>query len=170
MTTRRIFLTTLLAAVPFSQALAGGKKTSVVDLSFHLQAEEGDNPKMVFSQLTSGKVIKFRKTSEANSRDIESFMPFPSRDGDGYGIQVKLKPGAALRVVAMTTNNSGRWLLSMVNGRTLDAVMIDKPVNDGMLVIWKGISEGELAELDKTYPRFGKSKPQGAGGDKKKKI
>ena len=33
--------------------------------------------------------------------------------------------------------------------------MIDKPVTDGVIVIWKGASEADVAILDKELPRIG---------------
>jgi hypothetical protein len=138
-------------------------------LTFHLQAEEGDNPKMTFPQLTAGKQLVFRRLPEVGTRDIASFNAFPSRDGDGYGLLLQLKPGAVNRISAVTNMSQGRWLLAMVNGRTADAVLIDKPVNDGQLVIWKGVSEAEVAQLDQTLPRIGEAKPRGAAKKTTKK-
>jgi hypothetical protein len=168
MTTRRSFLTLMLAGLPLSSALAGGKKDPEVDISFHMEAEEGDNPKMTFIQLTAGKQLRFRRTSELNMRDVSNFNVFPSRDGEGYGLLLQLKPGAVNRIAAVTNINQNRWLLAMVNGRVVDAVIIDKPINDGQLVIWKGISQAEVGQLDETLPRIGEKKPRGKDGKKKK--
>jgi hypothetical protein len=43
-------------------------------------------------------------------------------------------------------------------GRLTDGLLIDQPVNDGMLVIWKGLVLEEIRELDKVIPRIGEKK------------
>ncbi len=159
MTSRR-FLILLLAALPFSPALAGGKKNNEVKITFHLQADANENPKMIFPQLTNGREVFYRRLSEVSERDIAHFNPFPSRDGDGYGLLLQLKPGAVTRINAVTSDNINRWLLAMVNGRVVDAVFIEKPINDGQLVIWKNVGEGEVHAMDKKFPRIGEKKPR----------
>ncbi len=155
MTFRR-FLVLLLAALPFSPALAGGKKDNQVKITFHIQADPNENPKLIFQH----ERFFFRRLSEVSEKDITHFNPFPSRDGEGYGILFQLKPNAATRINAVTADNINRWLLAMVNGRVVDAVFIEKPVNDGQLVIWKSIGEGEVQAMDKKFPRIGEKKPR----------
>lgn len=159
MTSRR-FLMLLLAALPVAPLHAGGKKDSQAKISFHIQADRNENPKMIFPQLTNGRQLFYRRMSEVNERDIANFNPFPSRDGEGFGLLLQLKPGAINRINAVTTENINRWMVAMVNGRVVDAVFIEKPVNDGQLVIWKGIGAGEIQALDKKFPRIGEKKPR----------
>ena len=79
---------------------------------------------------------------------------------------IRLKPHVANRLSAITNVNLDRWMASSVNGRIRDAVKIDKQIEDGTLVIWRGVELAEINSLDKTIPRIGKEKPM---GDKKKK-
>src|SRR5690606_19447604 len=116
MTSRR-FLILLLAALPLSPALAGGKKDSQTKISFHIQADPNENPKMIFPQMTNGQQVFYRRLGEVGEKDIAQFNPFPSRDGEGYGLLLKLKPGAINRINAITTDNLNRWMVAMVNGR-----------------------------------------------------
>ena len=88
-------------------------------------------------------------------RDVISFTPFPAEGGQGFGLVLKLKATAVNRLAAITAANQGRWLISQVNGRAVDGVMIDKPVNDGFIVIWKGVSDADIAILDEELPRIG---------------
>lgn len=62
---------------------------------------------------------------------------------------------AGSRLAAISTANQGLWLLTMVNGRIVDGVLIDKPVEDGLLVIWKGVTASEIRAFDKERPRIG---------------
>ena len=51
--------------------------------------------------------------------------------------------------------HQGKFLLTQVNGRVVDGVWIDKQVDDGMLIVWKGITNGDIKLLDKVLPRIG---------------
>lgn len=163
MRTRRaaLLLMAVLALIPTVQA--GGKKENKVAVSFHMETEGTDNPKMIFSQLANGKQRYFRRMPEISMKDIQSFSPFPSEVGGDYGVVFKLKPTGANRFTAITSANSGRWMISQINGRILDGFLIDKPVNDGVVVIWKGVTIQDVNLLDGELPRIGEE------GKKKKK-
>lgn len=157
-------LAIVLALIPSSPLLASGKKDNKAEVSFHMETEATDNPKMIFPQMANGKTRYFRRMPEISTKDIVSFSPFPSEFGEGdYGLLVVLKESAAGRLSAITTANQGRWLISRVNGRVMDGVLIEKTVNDGKLVIWKGVTLADIALLDETFPRIGQE------GKKKKK-
>lgn len=160
MTLPRLLAVLLFALCPGLTAHAGGKKGEKSGISFHLQAEQTDNPKMVFVQPTNGQQVPYRRNPEIMTKDIAAFDPFPSVDGDGYGAKLQLKPSARNRLAAVTNANVNRWLLAMVNGRVVDAVIVDKQIDDGVLVIWKGIGKAEIDELDSKIPRIGEKKPR----------
>jgi hypothetical protein len=148
-----LLATLLLVFTP--PASAGGKKADKASITFHMETEGTDNPKMIFPQVANGQTRYFRRGSEISLKDMTAFSPFPSENGDGYGLVLKLKPNATNRLAAITSANQGRWLISQVNGRSVDGVLIDKPVNDGFIVIWKGITDMDIAVLDKELPRIG---------------
>ena len=151
-----ILLMTLLLAL--SPALyAAGKKSDKARVTFHLETEGTDNPKMIFPQMTNGQTRYFRRIPELSLKDIATFAPFASQTGDA-GIVFKLKQRGANRLAAISNANQGRWLLAQLNGRTVDAVLIDQPINDGTLVVWKGVTPADIASLDKSLPRAGQEK------------
>lgn len=152
----------LLAAPPL---LAGGDKP-VGGVSFHLETEAGGNPKMVFEQLVAGQQRFFHRTPEISTRDVVAFSPFPAEDPGSYGVVLQLGRRGANRLSAVTAANQGRWLCALINGNVVDAVLIDQQVNDGMLVIWKGITLPEIKQFDKVCPRLGQ---EGKEGKKKRK-
>lgn len=154
----RTVLLLILVAVPL---LAGGKKEGAAGIAFHLETNPGDNPKMIFTQFVAGRERVFRRVPEIGPTDIAAFNPFPSKDGEGYGVLLKLKGAPSTRLGAITTANQGRWMIARVNGRIVDGVLIDKPITDGEMVIWKGIALAEINELDKRIPRIGERKPRG---------
>jgi hypothetical protein len=121
-----------------------------------METENTDNPKMIFPQLTNGQTRYFRRMPEISLKDIVSFTPFPSDSGgDDYGIVFKLKDNAATRLAAITNANQGRWMITLLNGRVVDGVLIDKQVEDGQLVIWKGATLADTAALDQSLGRNG---------------
>ena len=143
---------------------AAGKAGNKASVTVHMETESTDNPKMIFPQEISGQTRYFRRVPEINTKDVISFSPFPSEAGDDYGVLFKLKDNAARRLSAVTAASQGRWLITMINGRGVDAVVIDKQIDDGMVVVWKGVSLADIAVLDEGLPRIG------AEGGKKKKT
>ncbi len=142
-----------LAVVP--AALGGSKKENKTSVTFHMETAGSDNPKMIFPQMTNGQERFFRRTPEIGTQDIASFAPFPSEVAGEYGMVVKVKPGVVTRLAAVTNANQGRWMIVQVNGRVVDGVMIDKQVDDGALVVWKGVTLADINALDEEFPRVG---------------
>ena len=158
----RIAALMMMTALALTQGVfASGKKEEKTSVTFHMETEATDNPKMIFPQLANGQTRYFRRLPEVSLKDFAFFSPFPSTVGDDYGLVFKLKTSAANRLAAITAANQGRWMIAQVNGRVVDGVMIDKQIGDGVLVIWKGINLGDIGLLDKELKR--------AGADKKKK-
>jgi hypothetical protein len=159
------FLTLLLvlSAALLSPAAAGGKPDKKASVSFHIQGDATENPRMIFAQEMNGKAMNFRRVPEVGTKDIASYTPFPSAGGGDFGAVFRLKRSAASRLSAISNASQGRWLAAMVNGRIVDGVILDKQIDDGVMVIWKGITLEDIAVLDETLTRTG------AEGEKKKK-
>lgn len=132
---------------------ASGKKENKASVTFHIETDANENPKMIFPQEVGAQTRYFRRMPEIGMKDIASFSPFPSDVGEGFGIVFKLKSNAVNRFAAITAANQGRWLISQVNGRAVDGVIIDKQVNDGFIVIWKGVTLADIKLLDEEMPR-----------------
>lgn len=162
MSYRHATLLMMLLLALNSIVFAAGKKDDKASISFHMETENNENPKMIFPQLTNGQTRFFRRMPEVSIKDIVSFSPFPSDDGDGdYGILFNLKNHVSNRLAAITNANQGRWMITQLNGRIVDGVLIDQQIDDGQLVIWKGVTLADITTLDKALPR--------TGDDKKKK-
>jgi hypothetical protein len=142
-------------------ALAGGKINDKTAVSFHVETDTNENPKMIFPLPVDGRTRYFRRLPDITTKDIQAFRPFPSGDGATYGVLFELKEHAARRLSAVSAANPERWLAAMANGRGVDAVFIDKQITDGKLVIWKGLSALEIQQLDKLMPRIGETKKRG---------
>ncbi len=146
----------MVAILALAPALfGGGKKENKASVTFHLETEATDNPKMIFPQGVGDQTRYFRRMPEIGIKDIVSFSPFPADTGEGFGIVFKLKSNAVNRFAAVTAANQDRWLISQLNGRAVDGVIIDKQVNDGFIVIWKGVTLADVKILDEEIPRTG---------------
>lgn len=150
-----LILFVLAVSVVFGTA-GGEKKT--VQISFHIETEATDNPKMIFPYQVMGKQRFFRRLPEISSNDLVAFSPFPAEDQASYGALFQLKGNAQRRLAAVTSTNQGRWLVSQAFGRIVDGVVIDGPVDDGAIVIWKGLTLEEIRELDTVMVRIGEQK------------
>jgi len=135
--------------------MAGGKAGELGMVTFHLETDASSNPKMIFPQMDNGKQRLFLRVPEITIRDMVAFCPFPSGTGDEYGLVFQLKDAAKRRLNALSIANQGKYLLARSNGRVVDGVVIDKPVDDGFIVIWKGFTVDELKLFDKSLPRIG---------------
>ena len=150
----RVAVLLMLAVLALAPPLFGaGKNENKASVTFHLETEASDNPKMIFPQGVGNQTRYFRRMPEIGIKDIVSFSPFPSDTGESFGIVFRLKGNAVNRLAAVTAANQGRWLISQVNGRAVDGVIIDKQVNDGYIVIWKGVTLADVEILDKELPR-----------------
>lgn len=153
---RSIILAAVVGLALVAPVIAGGKAGEDPMVSFHIETDHAENPKMVFPIEVGGKTRYFRRLPEIGTRDIAAFRPFPGDDGaNTYGIVFQLKNGPSRRLASITNANQGRMLLAMTNGRPVDMVMIDQQVNDGFIVIWKGVTEAEIRLYDKAAPRIG---------------
>lgn len=155
------WLMTLIVLGGVTVAHAGGKKDDEARISFHLETDRSDNPKMIFPQTIGGQERVFKRVPEITSKDIAEFNAFASRNGEGFGLLLKLTRVAANRLASVTAANQGKWMVAQVNGIVVDGVMIDQQITDGQLVIYKNISLATVQALDKKYPRLGEKKPRG---------
>lgn len=158
------FLTALLAFAALlsfaPSAIAGGNKGKAVPIAFHIETVGTDNPKMIFPYELLGKQRFFRRIPEIASKDMVAFSPFPADDQASYGAVFQLKDVARRRLAAVTADNIGKWLVCQAFGRIVDGVLVDGPVDDGAIVIWRGLSLEEVNQLDKALPRIGGKEKQ----------
>ncbi len=141
-------------------ANAAGKKTPPASISFHLEGAAAEAPKFAREFNTLAGARYFRKAPEVNSKNIQACSPFPADDNRTYGMVFKLNAQGTRRLTEVTTMHQGKLLLSLVNGQPLGVVRIDKPISDGILVIWTGITQQEIKLYDQIAPRIGEDPKQ----------
>lgn len=140
--------------------MANGKKTPAASISFHLEGHAAEAPRFARKIKTIAGDKYFRKIPEASSKHVIAFSPFPADDNVTYGLVFKLNTTATRQLQSTTNLNQGKFLIALVNGQPRGLVQIDKPVNDGILVIWGGITLEEIKLYDKVFPRIGENEKQ----------
>lgn len=151
--TRRIILA-LLAFSFLSPVSASSKRPKKNTLTFHLEGNQVDGPKMVFPLPMGAKQRFFLKSPLTFTKELVAYKPFFADDGTA-GATFAFAPAAVNRISARTTQHQGKWLVAMLNGRPVDAIYIDRPVKDGKLVVWKGIKEAEITAFEYAFPHIG---------------
>lgn len=148
----------VIFAILMGSVMADGNKGMKVNISFHIETEASDNPKMIFPHEVFGNQRFFRRIPEVSSKDFIAFSPFPSDDQASYGVVLQLKDTARRRLAAVTQISSGKWLVCQAFGRIVDGVLVEDPVDDGVVVVWKGLTIEEIGQMDETLPRIGEKK------------
>ncbi len=157
---RYIINTLIVVAFTFlaDDLMAGGDKGKKVNISFHIETEASDNPKMIAEEVVMGKKRFFRRIPELSTSDFIAFTPFPADDQASYGVILQLKDTARKRFAAITEISNGKWLVCQAFGRMVDGVLVEDKVDDGVVVIWKGLSLEEIRQMDELIPRIGEKK------------
>lgn len=154
--TRRIILSILAISMAAPAALAMGKRPEKNRLTFHIEGDITDGPKMVFPLDMGNKKRFFKKSPITFTKEIVSLKHFMTDDGT-FGAAFTFDKAASRRIAALTNSNQDKWLVAMLNGRAVDAVFIDRPVTDGKLVIWQGIQQVEIIRFEYAMPITGET-------------
>lgn len=154
-----------LAAVALLLCTGAGNKYQLYLVTFHLEAEMTDNPKMI-TPVKLGREHRqyyFDKIPSFTDHDIEWFYPFQASDGVSYGVAFQLKDHAATELKAITLTNQGRLLGLRCSDAVLQAVLIDRPIDDGVVVVWDGLQQKHLQQFRRRFPHVDDVAPADAG-------
>ena len=133
------------------ETLTGKPKFTI---TFHAQASEMDPPKTMFPYDLEGRRRLFKIVPEASQQNITAFHPFPAESGNGNGVALKLDFRGSSSIDIITRTRKDEYLLTLVNGKPVDYVVIDQPVSDGVLTIWQGVPDAVIKEMEKKYPHI----------------
>ena len=143
-----LFLAILLSL----PAHGAGSKKGEAQVSFHLQAEAGDAPKMIYPMMVGDKKMAFKRMPEIQTKDVAAYKAVPSKKQQGiYDVVIQLKPRAAKRLQNITNASRGRYMASQLNGRTGEPMLINAQINDGILVIWGVANAEDLKTLAESF-------------------
>ena len=101
---------------------------------------------------SEAKQYYFEIMPSFTNKDIVWFYPFVSKDGRSFGAAFKLNPQATRHLHAVSQNAQGKLMGARVAGAALTAVAIDRPVDDGVIVIWDGLTRDHLQLFQRYFP------------------
>lgn len=138
----------LVLTLIFVTGWAGAKRPTS-SLRIYLQTVEVGAPGtqiMPILLLHPNKQIMVRAQPELSERDIEKVE---SRESDiGVALRLILTEHGKTVLSAVTTESQGKILVVMLNGRVIYAPVIDKTIDDGVLIIPRGAMPEEIAPLE----------------------
>ena len=112
-------------------------------LSVHSEISEMESPRSIMPDLIGNpprKVILARSPEFSHS-NIAAYHSFPADNGNGNGVALKLDFKGTQALELVTRMRQGEILRSIVNGRGVDYVVIDRPITDGIFTIWEGVGD-----------------------------
>ena len=156
-----LFVFLLCLAAPASAMSSKPKFT----ISFHVQGTDMDSPRSIFRYAIPGRAhpLVFKRVPEITHSNIAAFHAFPTPNGNGQGVALRLDFRGTGALELVTRIRRGEVLLAMVNGTPVDYVTIDKPVADGLITIWEGVPDTVVAELKKKYPPISELRSMSSG-------
>lgn len=113
-------------------------------VTFHMQGDDSDSTKMSFMQVIHGKPTKFVKAPIISNRDIENYRSFHEYKNGTYGAVFFLNAGAKHRYHALTTQNLGKLIIPMANGKPCEVFRVSAPYDKGVICIYSGLSKEDM--------------------------
>ncbi|HEX2749228.1 MAG TPA: hypothetical protein VHM91_14570 [Verrucomicrobiales bacterium] len=156
----------ILSALLLLTSLAhAGNKSSGAYIGLHAEGDEVDGPKMVRPNVIDGQTHYFRISPELAIRHFDSFRAFTAEDGSSYGAALHLNDEGQRAMTVLCSTSRGRLARTIVNGKALDIIRIDRSGDDGFFIIWSGLSADDLKLIGKKLKRLDNGMP----GEKGKK-
>ncbi len=143
-----VFLLVLLFSAP---AKAGRLRTS---LRAHPEANAQDGPSFSspIKSTTTGKSLVIQKVPVISENDVVAFTPYRAPDGS-YGALFALDDHGKLALDTLSIERRGSYLYVFVNGRNVAELLIDRRVSDGKLYLPSGLTEKDIAQMIKDWPK-----------------
>lgn len=162
----------LLATFFLATVALGGGKSPGPYIGIHVEGDQTDGPKMVRPGVINGKEHYFRISPEVVTRHFEAFHAFVSEDGASYGAALRMNDEGRRAMQVMVSLNQSRLARTIVNGRPLDIIRVNRAGDDGYFIVWSGLGPEDiklfskkLKRLDSGVPGENEKKPK----EKKKK-
>ena len=133
--------------------MGNGKKAKSSLVTFHLEGSSDEAPKFSIPIKLGSEMRQyyFKRVPSLTDADIAYFYPFVSENGASYGVGFKLTPYGTETLKALTLTNQGKLLGIRVPNAPYSAVMIDQPVEDGVIVLWEGLTQDHLKAFEKKF-------------------
>jgi len=162
-------LNVLLATLIFTTAAHGSGKSAGPYIGIHAEGDEHDGPRMVKPSVINGEKRYFRISPEVVTRHFDAFHAFVAEDGASYGAALRLNDEGQRAMTVMVSTNQGRLARTIVNGKPLDIIRIDRGGNDGYFIVWGGLNGADLKLMGKKLKRLDSGVPGEHEKEKKEK-
>ncbi len=148
---RRAALGFLLALLLSSPADAGKRRTTLRAHS-EANAQDGAAFSSPIKSTTTGKGLVIQKIPVISENDVVAFLPYPAPDGT-FGALFELDDHGRLALDTLSLERRGTYLYVFLNGRNVAELLIDRRVSDGKLFLSSGLTEKDIAQMKKDWPK-----------------
>ncbi|MGV3532764.1 MAG: hypothetical protein ACO1QR_10375 [Chthoniobacteraceae bacterium] len=154
------FFTRLLPVALAAILLTGAAKKPDLTVRFHAEANRMDSER--FAQPVTLKhpprQAHIEKVASLSERHIQAIYPFRAEDGS-WGCAFKLNQSGRINLEVLSTERRGASLVAFVSSKTgthqVIDMQIDRPITDGIITIHNGLTDLEIAALQKQFPTLG---------------
>jgi hypothetical protein len=150
----------LLLFLPLVLLFVAAAKKPTVALRFHVEtnARDGDVFAMPIKFQNPPRDGYVERVPSLSERDVRAI--FPTNAGDGsLGCAFMLTSHGRMSLQTFSTERRGSSLVIFVSTKTgthqVIDMAIDKPITDGIIYVPRGLTELEIAALQKQFPTAG---------------
>ena len=150
---RAIFQVPVLSALLFllpqpGARLQAGDGKQKHTFAFHEEGVATDGENKVFPHSVAGTEKFFKMNPLITHMDFDGFVPFRA-EGGGFGAAFILNRHGKLKLDQVTTARQGSHILATVDMKPADVMVVDRPIKDGVIVLWKGLGPEHIQYLEK---------------------
>lgn len=134
--------------------MAGAKKPAL-DVRIHAEGTEAEAPAFAIpSTLLNGKPTFLQRMPLVSQSEIEAVYPFDAADGS-QGVYLRLGAHGSRVLQQHTMSQQGKLLVVMLNGRMVSNLLVDRPIDDGIVCIPRSLAPEDIALLTSAFPVIG---------------
>jgi hypothetical protein len=144
-----------LAVAAAALLCLGGAKKPVVDLRVHALGTAAEAPTFAIpATLLNGMPVFLQRMPLASQREIKAVYPFLAADGS-HGTYLKLDNHGTRLLHQHTMSRRGELLVVLLNGRQISNLLVDRPIDDGIITIPRGLNADDIAVLTSVFTVLG---------------
>ena len=135
--------------------LGAAKKPPVVDIRIHALGTAAEAPTFAIpATLLNGTPVFLARMPLLSQREIKAIYPFVAADGS-HGTYFKVDNHGTRLLHQHTMSRRGELLVVLINGRQVSNLLVDRPIDDGIVSIPRGLSADDIALLTTVFPVIG---------------
>lgn len=145
----------LAVAVLALLCLGAAKKPPMVDVRIHALGTAAEAPTFAIpATLLNGSPVFLARMPLLSQREIKAIYPFVAADGS-HGTYLKVDNHGSRLLHQHTMSRRGELLVVLVNGRQVSNLLVDRPIEDGIVSIPRGLTADDIALLTSVFPVIG---------------